>query len=104
MKLNSESIKKIAETIKSIGHPSRVEILFLLNKNGQKMSVTEIYETLELTQPETSRHLAVLKNSSVLKCEKEGSNSYYSINDDLFFISCIINCFSKYDSNNISDK
>lgn len=104
MKPNFESIKKIAETIKSIGHPSRVEILFLLNKNGQKMSVTEIHETLGLTQPETSRHLAVLKNSSVLKCEKEGANSFYSINDDLFFISCITNCFSKYDFNKLSNK
>lgn len=102
--MKNESIKKIAEIIKSIGHPSRVEILFLLNRNGQRMSVTQIYETLGLTQPETSRHLAVLKNSTVLKCEKVGSNSYYFINEKNIFISSIANCFNKYDDNNSSDK
>ena len=94
MKLKSESIKKIAEIIKSIGHPSRIEILFLLYKKGQKLSVTQIHENLGLTQPETSRHLAILKNSSVLECEKNGSNSYYFINEKNIFICCIANCIN----------
>lgn len=104
MKLKTESIKKFAEIIKSLGHPSRVEILFLLNKKGRRMSVTQIHESLGLNQPETSRHLSVLKNSSVLKCEKEGSNSYYFINEKNVFISCLANCFDKYEDNNSSEK
>lgn len=104
MKRKTEAIKKIAEIIKSIGHPSRVRILSLLNRNGQKMSVTQIHKSLELTQPETSRHLTLLKNNSVLICEKEGSNSYYSINGKNIFISCIVSSLSKYDVDNSSDK
>lgn len=103
MKPKTESIKNISEIIKSIGHPSRVEILFLLSKKGPKMTVTEIYETLGLTQPETSRHLSILKNSSVLHCEKDGSNSYYFINEKYFFIHCIANCIGKYKDHNISE-
>ena len=99
MEQKSESTKKIAEIIKSIGHPSRIEILFLLIKNSQKLSVTQIHENLGLTQPETSRHLAILKNSSVLECEKIGSNSYYFINEKNIFICCIANCINKNDNN-----
>ena len=100
----NESIKKAAEIIRSLGHPARIEILILLkNKPKMKMTVTQIYEELGLTQPETSRHLSILKNSSVLHCEKDGSHSYYFINEKQFFIHCIANCMSKYKDNNISE-
>ena len=85
----NESIKKAAEVVRTLGHAARIEILILLkNKSKEKMSVTQIQESLGLTQPETSRHLAVMKNASVLNHEKEGSNSYYSINDELPIIQC----------------
>lgn len=100
-----ESIKKVAEIIRSLGHPARIEILILLNnKPKNRMTVTQIYEILGLTQPETSRHLLILKNSSVLHCEKDGANSYYFINEKHSFIYCIANCMSKYENNNISGK
>lgn len=90
-----KTILKAAEIIKSLGHPARIEILVLLNnKQIKKMTVTQIYEELGLTQPETSRHLSILKNSSVLRCEKDGSHSYYFINEEDFFISGIANCMS----------
>ncbi len=92
-----ESIRKTAEIIRSVGHPARIEILVLLNsKPKNKMTVTQIYEKLGLTQPETSRHLSILKNSSVLHCEKDGANSYYFINEKHSFIHCIANCMNKY--------
>lgn len=93
----NESIKKFAEIIKALGHPARIEILILLkNTTKKKMTVTQIHEELGLTQPETSRHLAVMKNGSVLHCEKEGSNSYYSLNDELPVIRCVASCMSKH--------
>lgn len=100
----NESIKKAAEIIRSLGHPARIQILILLNNKPKiRMTVTQIYEELGLTQPETSRHLSILKNSSVLHCEKDGSNSYYFINEKHSFIHCIANCMSKYKDNNISE-
>lgn len=101
----NESIKKAAEIIRSLGHPARIEILILLrNKQKRKMTVTQIHEELGLTQPETSRHLSVLKNSSVLRCEKDGSNSYYFINEEHSFVRCIASCMSKHEDYNISGK
>jgi len=95
MKPIDDSIKEITEIIKALGHPARLEILLLLNRKKGKLSVTYIYESLGLTQPETSRHLTVMKNGSVLNCDKEGSNAYYSINDEFPLIRCIAACISK---------
>lgn len=91
-----DSIKKVSEKIKALGHPARIAILLLLSGKVKKMSVTDIHENLGLTQPETSRHLSVLKNSAVLNCEKSGSNSYYFINKENSFIRPLANCISKY--------
>ncbi len=96
MKLINESSKKIAEILKALGHPARIDILRLLNNNKKrKISVTQIYESLGLTQSETSRHLIVLKNASVLNCGKEGGNSFYYINNKTPFIHCITMCLNK---------
>jgi DNA-binding transcriptional ArsR family regulator len=92
----NESIKKAAEIIRALGHPARIEILILLkHKPKRRMTVTQIHEELGLTQPETSRHLSVLKTNSVLHCEKEGSHSYYFINEEHSFIQCVANCMCK---------
>ena len=90
MKGNEEFTLKIAETLKAAGHPVRIKILRLLKKG--KLSVKEIHENLGLTQSETSRHLILLKNVSVLCSSKEGNNSYYFINDKDPFIKRITKC------------
>jgi len=95
MEKGEDSIKKVSEIIKALGHPARLEILLLLSGKKRKMSVTDIYESLGLTQPETSRHLIVLKNGSVLNSIKEGSNSFYFINEEHSFIRCMANCMNK---------
>lgn len=59
------------------------------------MSVTKIYEQLGLTQPETSRHLSVLKNNGVLLCEKAGSVSNYYINEENSLVNDFILCLCK---------
>lgn len=95
MKLISESIKNIAEILKVVGHPTRVEIIRFLNeKKNQRTSVKQIQEMLGLTQVEASRHLIALKNLSVLSCDKQGTNSFYFINDDPF-VQNLANCLTK---------
>lgn len=96
MKQSNENSIKIAEILKAIGHPSRIEILRLLyNSKHKKKSVTQIHEDLGLTQSETSRHLILLKNVSVLNCEKQGGNSYYYINDKNGFIHHLVSSFNR---------
>jgi len=96
MKLIDQSTRKAAEALKSLGHPMRIEILRILNNKKQgKISVKHIHESLGLTQSETSRHLIVLKNASVLECLKEGNSSYYYINDNHSFIQCLAACLKQ---------
>jgi len=95
MKLFNEPTIKISEILKALGHPVRIEIVRMLSgrKDG-KISVKQIHESLGLTQSETSRHLIILKNASVLSCDKDGVNSFYIINDKDLFIQCLVSCLN----------
>jgi DNA-binding transcriptional ArsR family regulator len=92
MRQKEKLLFKTAEIVKALGHPCRLEILCLLGTaRGKKMSVTEIYQNLRISQPQTSRHLAIMKNTGVLLCERLGSNSFYFINEQFTFIPSLIN-------------
>jgi ArsR family transcriptional regulator, arsenate/arsenite/antimonite-responsive transcriptional repressor len=92
IKKSDNTTIKIAKVIKALGHPIRIDILRLLSaKQNEKLSVKEIHKCLGLSQPETSKHLIVLKNQSVLVCEKREGHSFYKINKEYSFIQNIIN-------------
>jgi len=63
---------------KAIGHPVRQQILEELQKSGE-LNVAEIVKKLGLSQPTISHHLAILKDSGVIKLRTKGTNSIYSI-------------------------
>jgi len=58
-----------AEIFKALAHPTRVQILHLL-KEGERC-VCEIVPSLDLEQPNVSRHLYVLKKEGILSSRKE---------------------------------
>ena len=72
------------ETLRAIAHPARLAIIDLLYKNG-KMTVTQIYEHLNIEQAVASHHLRILKNKQVVKVEREGKNSNYQLNKEDFY-------------------
>lgn len=95
MKLINDPLKRTAEILKVTGHPTRIEIIrFLHAKKNGKISVKQIQEALGLTQVDASRHLIALKNLSVLECDKEGTNSFYSISNEVFVQNLIV-CLTK---------
>ncbi len=63
--------------LKSLASESRLNII-LLFLDGQERTVNQISESIELGQPATSEHLAVLKQAGVLVARKEGKEMYYS--------------------------
>ena len=71
-------LEKIAGSLKAIAHPIRLSILKLL-ENGNRMNVTQIYQTLNLEQAVASQHLSILKEKGILQSKREGKNSYYFI-------------------------
>ncbi|MCU4576085.1 metalloregulator ArsR/SmtB family transcription factor [Acinetobacter courvalinii] len=67
---------------KCLSDQTRLDILRLvLAKNS--ICVCELTEQLELSQPKISRHLALLRNLSILLDERKGQWVYYSLNPDL---------------------
>ena len=92
----TRSTKRMAEMLKVLGHPSRIEIVkFLHAKKSDTLTVKQIQEALQLAQVETSQHLKVLKDVSVLVCTKKGTNVYYSINDKVNFVNELVSLLIK---------
>lgn len=66
-----------AELLKALAHPRRLEIVQLLR--DQALSVTEIYEMLDLPQANISQHLMLLRDAGVVTTQREGKQIIYSI-------------------------
>ncbi|MEY2989645.1 MAG: hypothetical protein RLZZ163_561 [Actinomycetota bacterium] len=66
-----------ARICKAIADPKRLLIINEL-RNGP-MTVNEIADALELSQSNTSQHLAILRDRNVVQADREGANVYYSL-------------------------
>lgn len=66
-----------ARICKAIADPKRLLIINEL-RNGP-MTVNEIAEALELSQSNTSQHLAILRERNVVQADRVGPNVYYSL-------------------------
>ena len=78
--LNSEAPLIAASKLKVLGHPIRISIIQLLEETP-KLSVTEIFRALNIEQAIASHHLNTLKNKRILKSERVGKNTYYSVSN-----------------------
>jgi len=65
----------------AIGDKTRLQIILYLLENGEA-TVNQIASSLNKSQSLISHHLACLRNCGVVKIEKRGKFSYYSISDD----------------------
>jgi DNA-binding transcriptional ArsR family regulator len=77
-------LEQATETLRAIAHPIRFLIIDMLFKN-ERMSVTEIYEALDIDQAVASHHLRILKTCDVLDVERDGKNSYYSLTNTQYY-------------------
>ena len=91
------------DALKSLSDPHRQKILKLLG--SQEMSVCEIFEVIELSQPAISFHLKTLKQANLISSKKQGKNIFYTLNTEglkVFFnqLNCFmhdLSCFSEYE-------
>lgn len=70
------------EFFKCLSDPTRLKIIKIIIAKGN-VCVCEFTEQLTLSQPKISRHLALLRNLSVLLDQRKGQWVYYRINPDL---------------------
>lgn len=71
-----------ADFFKCLSDSTRLDILKIILAR-QNVCVCEITEILQLSQPKISRHLALLRNLSILLDERKGQWVYYRLNPDL---------------------
>lgn len=86
-----EVIQTFAEKLKVCGHPVRLKILCLIEK--ETACVTELWQCLDQSQPVVSQHLAVLKNKGIVNSEVQGNKRIYSIADS--FVKDIIRAMER---------
>ncbi len=95
IEMDIQKIKYTAKKLKIATHPIRVEIIESILEN-KEMNVTQIYQKLNLNQPETSLHLGLMRQFGILNKVRRGKMSIYTVNeDDLNYILKISNELSK---------
>lgn len=81
---NQSFLEDSTETLRAIAHPIRIAIIDLLFTNGQ-MTVTDIYQNLNIEQAIASHHLRILKGKNVVNAERDGKNSLYSLTKEEYY-------------------
>jgi DNA-binding transcriptional ArsR family regulator len=86
----AELLERIAGMLRCLGHPVRLQILDLLSRN-EELTVTEVYEALELEQAVASQHLSTMRDRGILEKRKDGIHVYYRIGNDraLTVLGCL---------------
>ena len=69
-----------SQVCQGLGDPKRLLILYVLSRGPQ--NVSELARELGVPQPTVSRHLAVLRERSLVETRREGATVYYSLPDD----------------------
>ncbi len=88
-----EKLKRIANILKTVAHPLRLGIVYLL-KRHEHLSVSEICEIMESEQSLTSHHLQRMRLKGILKAKRDGKSIRYSLKekDVSKIIDCLENC------------
>jgi DNA-binding transcriptional ArsR family regulator len=68
-----------ADVFNAIAEPRRREIIDVLSR-GRARAVGDLVETLGLSQPAVSKHLAVLRTVGIVSMDKDGQRRLYRLN------------------------
>lgn len=79
-----------AVVLKSLAHSDRLRVFDLLSSQGEKC-VCDIADTLQISQPMTSKHVAMLRDAGLLESRKEGALVYYRVSTPCLaeFFKCL---------------
>jgi len=69
------------ELFRLLGDETRLRAVVLLNRRGE-LCVCELTETLGVSQPKMSRHLATLRDSGLVETRRSGQWIHYQLRQD----------------------
>ena len=61
----------------TLAHPKRLEAIERLREG--EMSVTDLAEALDISQPNLSQHLTLMRQKGIVTTRREGLNVYYRL-------------------------
>jgi ArsR family transcriptional regulator len=83
--MNTEmDIKKIEKISKALGDPYRLKIMEAINKEQDWMQCCVLVDMFDLAQSTVSHHIKQLVDADLLVADKDGRNSKYQINKEVF--------------------
>ncbi|MFC1878649.1 ArsR/SmtB family transcription factor [Chloroflexota bacterium] len=74
------------EFAKALADETRQKIMALCC--CQQLSVNEIVDALEVSQPTVSHHLGILKNAGLVSAERRGKQILYTLNQERLAAGC----------------
>ncbi len=77
-------LEQSTETLRAIAHPLRLAIIEMLYEQ-KELTVTEIYESLDIEQAVASHHLRIMKDRNIVQVKRSGKSSCYSLVSDDFY-------------------
>lgn len=81
MTMKEIDYNECARILKAIAHPTRLQIVALIQDN--RPCVKGIEAHLGLTQPNISQHLSILRNIGIVEPEREGNQVCYQLKNQL---------------------
>jgi len=75
--MDDQQVVNVAQMFSGLADETRIKIVKLLAKG--EFTVEELVEILGIAQSTTSHHLRVLKEANLIRGEKRGRNTYYSL-------------------------
>jgi DNA-binding transcriptional ArsR family regulator len=79
--LDRATAAEYASWFRALADPTRVQIVSLLARRGEPMTVGAITAELEVGQSTVSEHLKILAGVRFVLAERRGTSAYYRVND-----------------------
>lgn len=86
-------IEKMAEIFKALSNSTRLKIVIGLIKKNE-CNVNKMVEGLNISQPNVSQHLSVLKNADIIEGYRKGNQICYKVVNE--FVTKIVKNMEEY--------
>lgn len=78
-RIDAAAAKATSDDLGLLGHPIRLQILAMLAQSDGQVCVCDLEGALPVKQPTVSHHLRLLREASLIDCERRGLWAYYFV-------------------------
>jgi ArsR family transcriptional regulator, zinc-responsive transcriptional repressor len=86
----SPEIRRVADLLKQVSDPTRLQVLMLLNE--KERNVSELCSDLGTqSQPAVSHHLALLRHGRLIEPRRSGKHNFYGLTEAGRELALVVN-------------